>query len=218
MMLQSTRHGETAESLQKRVDALFSEAPLSTGLRRLADRHGSLVDPSAGRRRRGREGDSDWALLSPLSLLLLCILLLAGLLLYARIMKGSWLGKEGGSREERLPVPERVTGSASLRQKAQHLARSGEHREAIRLLLLSLLTLISERKLLAMARNLTTREIYARLPKDQESEEQYLAHFFHVFEEASYGGRDVGENEFEDLDGILGRGIHHELLKAGRTS
>ena len=218
MILQVPTQGETPESLQRKVDALFSEAPLATGLRKLADRHGSLADPSG--MRPGRNGGPGWlpdlGLLSPVGLLVLFLLFLAGILLYVRVRRGSWLGQDDRRRSDLPPTPERVAGSTAWRQKAQQCALAGEYREAIRMLLLSLLTLISERKLVAMAGNLTTREIYARLPKNQEAEEQYLAHFFHVFEEASYGGRKVGPVEFEDLDGILARGIQHELLTQGR--
>jgi len=220
MILQVPSQGETAESVQLKVDALFSEAPLSSGLRKLADQHGSLADPSAGRL--GRRTDLGWlpdlGFLSPISLILLALLLLAGIIVYARIRRGYWLGRDPDKQGDLPTALERVAGSTAMRQKAQQQALSGDYREAIRLLLLSLLTLISERRLLTMATNLTTREIYARLPKNQESEEEYLAHFFHVFEEASYGGRHMGSAEFEDLDGILGRGIQHELLTKGSES
>lgn len=220
MILHVPSQGETAESVQQNVDALFSEAPLSSGLRKLADQHGSLADPSLGPERFGRDlswwPDLGW--LSPVSLLLVFFLLIAGIVLYGRVRKGYWLGRDPRKQNELPPTPERVAGSTALRQKARQLALAGDYREAIRLLLLSLLTLISERRLLAMASNLTTREIYSRLPKNQESEGEYLSHFFHVFEEASYGGRKVGSLEFEDLDGILGRGIQHELLTKGRSA
>jgi len=213
MILQVPRQGETRESLQRAVDHLFSEEPLSGGLRRVADRHGSLADPSLSRGGGGRGLFDGLSFFSPLGLLLLFFLLGLGVLLFFRIQKGHWLGTEPSAGEASLPVPQRVTGSTALRGKARAAALAGDHREAIRLLLLSLLTLISERRLLARASNLTTREILSRLPRSEESENRYLAHFFHVFEEASYGGRSVGDAEYVDLDAILGRGIQHELLK-----
>ncbi|RMG15823.1 MAG: DUF4129 domain-containing protein [Planctomycetota bacterium] len=135
---------------------------------------------------------------SPLLYYLLICSLLAVLLLLlwhmAVTLRAAFAGGVlAGDESSAEDAAERARRFRDLRREAEGLAAAGERREALRVLLLALLALLSEERVLRVARSQTPREVLSRL-EDRVGER--LGSFGRAVEEALYGGADVGADDF----------------------
>ena len=133
-----------------------------------------------------------WAVFMMLLVVLILILTHIGwsLSLAFRGIPGSekGLGDDGPS--------ERTRRFRDLREEARRLAVEGRFRDAVRVLLLALLSLLEERRVLTVARGWTNREILSRL-RVQSSLGQEMELFRDAVEAACYGGVAAGVEDFE---------------------
>ena len=101
------------------------------------------------------------------------------------------------------PTPEVIRRAQFIerRQQARLLARQGHTKDAVRELVLALLTLLEERRH-AVALNWTNREILQRLRLATDAH-QALRHFETTVESLSYGGEVPRAEDFDRLDQVL---------------
>jgi len=123
---------------------------------------------------------------------------------------------------------ERRAHSQALRARAQALAAAGDRRAGMRHLLLALLALVEERRLLAVARSWTVREILARLagrapglfrddgPTVEASTAAPLPALSARIERACYAEVEVPAADFAAVDHWLDRVLRIEPRAAGR--
>jgi Domain of unknown function (DUF4129) len=130
---------------------------------------------------------------------LLVFLLLLLLAHIAWTLSLAFRGPRGGAGdgEAALDSPAaRARRFQELRQEALGLAREGCYREAIRTLLLALLSLVEERRALAVSRGWTNREVLARL-RLGAGNAALAESFAGTFDRAWYGGAAGGQEDFD---------------------
>lgn len=97
---------------------------------------------------------------------------------------------------------ERTRRFQDLRAEARGLAVEGRFRDAVRFLLLALLSLLEERRVLTVARGWTNREILSRL-RARSNLSQEIDLFRDAVEAACYGGLPASGEDFQRCDGTL---------------
>jgi hypothetical protein len=97
---------------------------------------------------------------------------------------------------------ERVRRFLEIREQARSLAGEGRYKEAVRELLLALITLVEEKRIVSVARGWTIREIVSRVAQ-RTGAARPLGIIERRFEDVWYGGEDITEAQFAACDGSL---------------
>ena len=113
-------------------------------------------------------------------------------------------GTAGGQLDpEDEEADRRAARYRDLREDARRLAREGDPNEGTRTLLLSLLALLSEEQVVAVARSWTPRETLERVASRARANHAALETFRAAVETALYGTRAVTQDDFADCERIL---------------
>jgi hypothetical protein len=150
-----------------------------------------------------------WTIFIFLAIILILILIHMGWslsLAFRDVSMGRWADEDSPADRRRR--------FHDLRLEARRLATEGRFREAVRLLLLALLSLLEERRVLTIAIGWTNREILARLRLRSALDTQ-LDVFRDRVEAASYGGAAVSPRDFQECDATLEDLTLHLEVKSG---
>ena len=209
------------EVVQREVEAVFSDPAFQTGLQTTHGgpqallamifqeiRHLLLKLLRVLDQLHAENSAVFWTIFIVLAIILVLILIHIGWSLSL-----AFRGLPRSDRSAEDSPAERRRRYRDLRSEARRLAEEGRCREAVRFLLLALLSLLEERRILTVASGWTNREILARL-RFRSAVSRELAAFRDRVETASYSGAALSLNDFQECDTTLEHLTLHLEVKA----